>query len=67
MGPLRALIENVIAHTPPGTAVEVATAVEGNTAVLRVRDHGPGVPQEALDTLFERFTRVDAARTPGSG
>jgi signal transduction histidine kinase len=64
---LRALIENVIAHTPAGTAAEVATGVEGGFAVLRVRDHGPGVPRDALDTLFERFTRVDVARTPGSG
>ena len=64
---LRALIENVIAHTPAGTAVEVTTGLEGGFAVLRVRDYGPGVPLAALDTLFERFTRVDAARTPGSG
>lgn len=64
---LRALIENVIAHTPTGTAVDVDTHLEGHWAVLRVRDHGPGVPAEAIETLFERFTRVDRARTPGSG
>jgi len=64
---LRALIENVIAHTPPGTALEVASGVAGGWAMLRVRDHGAGVPGPALDTLFERFTRVDRARTPGSG
>jgi len=63
----RALLENVIAHTPDGTAVEVTTTVEGDTAVLRVRDHGPGVPGSSLPTLLDRFTRVDRARTPGTG
>ncbi|MGE3856184.1 MAG: sensor histidine kinase [Dehalococcoidia bacterium] len=63
----RALLENVIAHTPAGTAVEVTTTVEGDTAVLRVRDHGPGVPAAALPTILDRFTRVDTARTPGTG
>lgn len=64
---LRALIENVIAHTPVGTAVEVDAHRDGRFAVMLVRDHGPGVPPQALATLFERFTRVDRARTPGSG
>lgn len=63
----RALLENVIAHTPAGTAVEITTAIEGDSAVLRVRDHGPGVPASNLPTLLDRFTRVDQARTPGTG
>lgn len=64
---LRALLENVIAHTPAGTAVEVHTGVEGGEAVLAVRDDGPGVPDADLPRLFDAFTRVDAARTPGTG
>lgn len=64
---LRALLENVIAHTAPGTAAELTTTTEGGAAVLRLRDGGTGVPVDALETLFEPFTRVDRARTPGGG
>lgn len=63
----RALLENVIAHTPRRTVIEVATTTESDAAVLRVRDHGPGVPESSLPTLLDRFTRVDEARTPGTG
>ncbi len=63
----RALLENVIAHTPPGTAVDVTTVIEDDAAVLRVRDHGPGVAASNLSTLLDRFARVDKARTPGTG
>jgi signal transduction histidine kinase len=64
---LRALLENVLAHTPPGTAVEIETRVDGDYGLVVVRDHGSGVPPAAIDTLFEPFTRVDSVRTPESG
>ncbi|MDO9446137.1 MAG: HAMP domain-containing sensor histidine kinase, partial [Dehalococcoidia bacterium] len=64
---LRALVENAIAHTPAGTSIEVETAEDAGHAVLRVLDRGPGVPPEALETVFDRFTRVDTARTPSGG
>lgn len=64
---LRALIENALAHTPSGTALELSTRAEGEHGVIVVRDHGPGVPPSALDTLFDPFTRVSAARTPTEG
>jgi len=64
---LRALIENVLAHTPPGTPFEVSTAVEGDQVVVIVRDHGPGVPSTALSGLLDPFTRVSSARTPSEG
>ncbi len=64
---LRAAVENVLRNavrwTAPGTAVEVELFVEdGGTALLRVRDHGPGVPEEALGRLLEPFFRVEEAR-----
>ncbi|MEP9382847.1 HAMP domain-containing sensor histidine kinase [Nocardioides sp. KR10-350] len=45
---LDALIENVLAHTPEGTAFEVAVRVEGSS-VVEVLDEGPGIPPAALD------------------
>lgn len=64
---LRALLENVLAHTPTGTGVEITLRDEGGEGLLLVRDHGAGVPETALNTLFDPFTRVDTARTPTSG
>ncbi|MCK9495854.1 MAG: HAMP domain-containing histidine kinase, partial [Dehalococcoidia bacterium] len=64
---LRALVENVLAHTPRGTPFEISTRLDGDDAVIVVRDHGPGVPPAALPTLFDPFTRVSEARTPTEG
>lgn len=64
---LRALLENVLAHTPRGTRVEVVLRDEGADVLVVVRDYGPGVPASAVETLFDPFTRVDTARTPTTG
>lgn len=74
---LRSAVENVVRnatrYTHEGTDVDVSLEVETNspeTAVIRVCDHGPGVPESALDKLFRPFFRVDDARgrqTGGSG
>jgi two-component system OmpR family sensor kinase len=52
------LIENALRHTPPGTTIHVATATaaDGNVRLV-VEDDGPGVPEELVPTLFERFVR----------
>ncbi len=64
---VRALLENVTAHTPEGTAVRVELAERGGSAVLAVEDSGPGIPDGHEDAIFERFARLDEARTPGTG
>lgn len=76
---IRSAIENVVRnavrHTAEGTAVEIALSCEGvnggkREAVIRVRDHGAGVPEEALGEIFRPFYRVEEARdrqTGGSG
>jgi two-component system OmpR family sensor kinase len=62
------LVSNAQRHTAPGTAVEVTVrAVGGSCAELVVRDHGPGVPQDLADRIFERFVRADASRTRDDG
>jgi two-component system sensor histidine kinase CpxA len=67
---LRSAIENVLRNalrfTAPGTPVEVllqaAPALSGEDAIILVRDHGPGVPQEELTRIFKPFYRLSESR-----
>jgi two-component system OmpR family sensor kinase len=61
------LLANARVHTPEGTPVDVRIGVDGHDAVLEVADHGPGLTPEAAAHVFERFYRVDSARTRRSG
>jgi signal transduction histidine kinase len=64
------LLDNAIRHTPAGGSVTVSLGGESATAVLEVADSGSGVPDSLKPTLFDRFTRGDAARgreTGGAG
>ncbi len=59
----RALLENAMKHTPPGTRVHVRS----NGSSLAVVDEGPGIPAEHAAHVFDRFYRLDGARASGSG
>ena len=61
------VIRNAIRHTPEGSEVEVEAHAEGGAATVSIRDHGPGVPEEHLEALFEPFTRVADARERTTG
>jgi signal transduction histidine kinase len=64
---LDALIENAVAHTEETDAIELrARAVDGRIEI-GVADEGCGIPPEALDKIFERFGRADAARPRSRG
>lgn len=57
------LLDNSLKYTPSGGEVEVSLRREGNEAVVAVRDTGIGIPREDLPRIFERFYRVDKARS----
>jgi two-component system OmpR family sensor kinase len=59
------LTRNALVHTPAGTPVEIGLTRDGSDAVLEVRDHGPGLPTDDADALFERFWRSDPGRGRG--
>jgi signal transduction histidine kinase len=63
----RALVENALRHTPPGTTVRIRTARSNGRATLAVEDDGPGIPAEHAPHVFERFYRADGALASGSG
>jgi two-component system phosphate regulon sensor histidine kinase PhoR len=61
------LVENAVAYAPPGTQIAIEARREGDSIVLSVADHGPGIPDADLVRIFERFYRVDKARSRESG
>jgi two-component system OmpR family sensor kinase len=61
------LLRNALVHTPEGTPIEVSVARDGGDVVLEVRDHGPGLPTDDGNELFERFWRAEGGRVRGRG
>ncbi len=61
------LVANAIRHTPDGGAVAIAVDQGPDETVIAVRDTGPGIPEEFLSRVFERFSRSDQARSRATG
>lgn len=57
------LVDNAIKYTPAGGAITLRWSGENGEAVLHVEDTGPGIPEKDLPRIFERFYRVDKARS----
>jgi K+-sensing histidine kinase KdpD len=63
------LVENAAKYAPGESAITVAATVVGRELQFRVEDEGPGIPDEDLDRIFERFVRLkhDGDTVPGTG
>ncbi|MEB3193773.1 MAG: ATP-binding protein [Cyanobacteriota bacterium] len=61
------LLSNALQHSPPGSTVWVALERRGREIALSVQDQGPGIPAEAQERIFERFHRLDSARSHAQG
>jgi len=61
------VVRNAIRYTGEGTPVEIELGSVENSAVLTVRDHGEGVPPDALSELWKPFYRVESSRDRDSG
>jgi two-component system sensor histidine kinase CpxA len=65
------VVRNAIAYTAEGTSVDIQMREENRLGdhyvVLRVRDHGPGVPEAALQSIFRPFYRLDLSRQRSTG
>jgi two-component system OmpR family sensor kinase len=59
------LVRNALVHTPSGTAIELTVTRADGYATVEVRDHGPGLPSDDGNELFERFWRADPGRHRG--
>lgn len=61
------LIGNAAKYSVEGDTIEIGVRRDGSTTVLTVTDHGPGIPEESIPRLFERFYRVPGVGGAGSG
>jgi signal transduction histidine kinase len=62
------LLDNAIKFTPQDGKIDINTIFTEDTATIEVSDTGPGIPEDKREEVFERFTRLDNARsTPGNG
>lgn len=57
------LIQNAIKFSPDDSEIEVSASMEGNLAVVSIRDHGCGMDQETLKRIFDRFYQADNSRS----
>ncbi|GIW25401.1 ATP-binding protein [Meiothermus sp.] len=61
------LLTNALAHTPTGGTIALEITSDPAQAYLRIQDSGPGIPEEALGKVFDRFYRAEASRSRASG
>ena len=59
------LLRNALVHTPAGSPIDVGVSAGEQEIRLEVRDHGPGLPTDDPDALFERFWRAEGGRERG--
>jgi signal transduction histidine kinase len=64
---VRNIVENAIIYSPAGGAIRLAAHRDRDELVITVADEGPGIPPSDLSRVFERFYRVDKARSHESG
>jgi heavy metal sensor kinase len=61
------LLHNAIRHGPPDSLISVITAIRGNEILIEIADQGPGIAPEHRGKIFERFYRIDKARSRADG
>ncbi len=61
------LLDNAAKYAPAGTLVTITAVDEGEVVTIAVADEGAGLPEAALDSVFDRFTRLAPERQPGVG
>lgn len=64
---LENVLRNAIRYAPLGTAVDIDLAQSHDNAIVKIRDYGPGVPDDSLTRIFDPFYRVDSDRNRASG
>jgi len=61
------LVDNAVKYSEQGSSVEIDISSDAGGARIAVRDYGVGIPAESVERIFERFYRIDRARSRGTG
>jgi signal transduction histidine kinase len=61
------LLDNAVRHAPTGSVVEVALRDDAGGTSLAITDHGPGIPAELRERVFESYYRIPGSAGTGSG
>ena len=64
---VRNLLNNAFKYTPPGGTVHMQVSTQSRRVIIQVKDNGIGIPAASLPHIFERFYRVDTARSRQTG
>ncbi|HZJ27526.1 MAG TPA: ATP-binding protein, partial [Acidimicrobiia bacterium] len=67
VGAITNLLDNAVKYSDPGHTIECTVGRDDDRAIIAVRDHGIGIPARDLERIFERFYRVDRARSRATG
>lgn len=60
------LIENAVRYTPSGSPIEISAEEQNGKILVSVADHGPGIPEEYKERIFDKFYRVSGAKQRGT-
>jgi signal transduction histidine kinase len=61
------VLRNAVRYSPPDSKIDCSIAEDAGSAIIAVRDYGPGVPEDTLTKLFDPFFRVEEARDSAAG
>ena len=61
------LLRNAASYCYPNTEIKITASKKGNHAVVIFKNRGPTIPEEQLNTIFDKFSRLDEARTSNTG
>jgi two-component system sensor histidine kinase KdpD len=61
------LLDNASSYTPPGAPIRISSSLEGKFLLICITDAGPGLPEEDLERIFDKFYRVPGSATGGTG
>jgi signal transduction histidine kinase len=64
---IRNIISNAIKFSPDESSVEIELCQDSNRAAVTIRDNGPGIPEDELETIFDKFVQSSATKTGAGG